>query len=322
MQALIDRLYSPFFKDNGYRYIKTKKNVPGYHFTLDKDLGQGRYWIYPVNEWFAVTSITAKYSTVYTSNNFIPKSLGFALSNASNNKDWYGCVTNNKYQQIVQYNGERFVDLHVVPGDFITAKGIVLLPEFYKSHIEPLTHQSFEDIFKLIDALNNPGSELPKLWQLINSFSRLSYNNSCIDFILENRIRNIIELLLMNQEILTPTEIVKVNNSADSENLIHVQSYIEEHYSESIRIDGLINIAYMSRTKLQLLFKEKTGMTITDYIQQQRTRAAKKLLVTTDAPLSHIAEHVGYSCHSSFTEVFKAREGMTPSQFRKAFVLI
>ncbi|MCG8482764.1 MAG: hypothetical protein MJA31_05600 [Clostridia bacterium] len=30
---------------------------------------------------------------------------------------------------------------------------------------------------------------------------------------------------------------------------------------------------------------------------------------------------MGYSCHSSFSEVFKAKEGMTPSQYRKAFVI-
>ncbi len=320
MQALIDRVYSAFLQDNGYHYMKTKKNMPGYHFSLDKDLGQGHYWIYPVNEWLGVTSTTAKYKSAYTSRNFVPIALGLGQSKASNNKDWYGCVTNNEHQKIVEYGNERFVDIRVIPGDYIVSSHIVILPEFYKSNIEPLTHQSFEEVAKLMRRLSNPETQIPELWQMVNSIFELSYDCSCVDFVLENKVRSIIELLLMNQKSLTHTEIVKVSDNTDSEKLVLVRSYIEEHYSENIRIDELINIACMSRTKLHLLFKEKTGMTITGYIQQQRTSSAKKLLITTDAPLGHIAEHVGYSCHSSFSEVFKAREGMTPSQYRKAFV--
>ncbi|MCG8499178.1 MAG: AraC family transcriptional regulator, partial [Firmicutes bacterium] len=115
-------------------------------------------------------------------------------------------------------------------------------------------------------------------------------------------------------------EMYGMDGRSDLNRLNLVRSHIEEHFNENIRLEELLQLACMSKSKLLNLFKDRQGMTITSYIQQQRISKAKKLLVATDLPLGLISEQVGYNCHSSFTEVFKTREGVTPSQFRKAFL--
>ncbi|MCT4564547.1 MAG: AraC family transcriptional regulator [Maledivibacter sp.] len=319
MQTFIDKVYKNFLKDNGYHHIKS--NMPGYNFSLDKDLGKGHYCIYPVNNCFAVTSNNTQYKTAYTSKNYTPKCIGIGHYTASNPKDWFGSSIESGRQSIALYGDETIVELRVVPGDYINLRNIVILPEYYHQRIEPLTGLGIKEFAKIMTNTLTPWNEPPEFTQLINSISSLPYGSNYIDFILENKILGIIETILAYHEILNLNDSKIQANISDLNKLQLVKAHIDKHFNENIRIEELVQLAYMSKSKLYQLFKEKEGITITYYIQQQRTNSAKKLLVTTDLPLSLVAKQVGYACHSSFSEVFKSRVGMTPSQFRKAFFL-
>jgi len=50
---------------------------------------------------------------------------------------------------------------------------------------------------------------------------------------------------------------------------------------------------------------------------QQRLSLAKELLELTDLSVSEVALQAGYSCFSYFIHLFKRKEGMTPSRYRK-----
>ena len=65
------------------------------------------------------------------------------------------------------------------------------------------------------------------------------------------------------------------------------------------------------------LFKETTGMTITDYILSKRIAAAKKRLAYTNDPLSLIAMECGFSSFAYFSKIFKEKNGLSPRDFRK-----
>ena len=319
MQIFIDRVYQSFLSNNGYHYIDS--NMPGYNFRLDKDLGNGHYWIFPVNNCFAVTSNNAQFEKAYTSKNYTPECVGFGHYTASNPKNWYGSTSDSKHQNIALYSSESIVELQVVPGDFIASKSIVILPEYYQERIKPLIGLDIEEFASVMSAILTPWNEPPEFTQLIDSISSLSYGSNYINFILENKILGIIETILTHQESLNFDAPRRQADVADLKKLQLVRAHIDQHFNENIMIKELVQLACMSRSKLHQLFKGKEGITITCYIQQQRIHSAKKLLVTTDLPISLVAKQVGYNCHSSFSEVFKSRVGMTPSQFRKAFFL-
>ena len=69
---------------------------------------------------------------------------------------------------------------------------------------------------------------------------------------------------------------------------------------------------YVSR-----LFKEELGLTFIEYLTKIRIDAAKRLLLETNMTVSEISDLVGYQDPSYFTKVFKKREGVTPTQFRR-----
>ena len=74
---------------------------------------------------------------------------------------------------------------------------------------------------------------------------------------------------------------------------------------------------------------EKTIWSLTRYLQEHlseescltniRMERAKKLLVSTDLPVSEVAQRSGYADYRVFTKAFKKAEGVTPSQYRQDF---
>jgi YesN/AraC family two-component response regulator len=74
-----------------------------------------------------------------------------------------------------------------------------------------------------------------------------------------------------------------------------------------------VSVKYVSR-----VFKEKTGMNITDYISQVRISKAKELLLHSDLPIGAIAEKVGIHNRTTFLRTFKKVEGLSPNDFRKS----
>lgn len=99
--------------------------------------------------------------------------------------------------------------------------------------------------------------------------------------------------------------------------VIHrVQQYIRENYSREISLGALANMVHLNQTYLSRLFKQKTGLSFTDFLTRVRLQEAKRLLLKTDRSIDEIAVATGFKNNSYFTSVFKKREGIRPSEFR------
>ena len=59
-------------------------------------------------------------------------------------------------------------------------------------------------------------------------------------------------------------------------------------------------------------------MTLTEYLNNTRIKAAQQLLLTTHMPISEISEQAGYESHTHFSRVFKQFTNLSPMQYRKA----
>lgn len=71
----------------------------------------------------------------------------------------------------------------------------------------------------------------------------------------------------------------------------------------------------VSERSLQRKLSE-VGTTFQDELASARIRAAKRLLLDTDEPLTNIALDVGFSSLQHFSALFRKREGESPSAFR------
>lgn len=92
--------------------------------------------------------------------------------------------------------------------------------------------------------------------------------------------------------------------------------FVEEHLGEPLTLERVAAELYISTTYFSRLFKSKTGQTFSDYLAERRIEQAKILLIGSSTSVAEIARQVGYSEPNSFTRLFKAHTGMSPSQYR------
>ena len=73
----------------------------------------------------------------------------------------------------------------------------------------------------------------------------------------------------------------------------------------------------VSKYYMTHLFKKTTGITITDYRNENKISRAKKLLINSNMKITDIAHECGFGNASYFSEVFTSSEKVSPSRYRQ-----
>lgn len=97
-----------------------------------------------------------------------------------------------------------------------------------------------------------------------------------------------------------------------------VKKYVREHMADNIAVPDIAEELHFNPQYLMRAFKSKTGMSIMEYITQERIATAKKILKDTNLPVKVIADMTGYADYAYFTRVFKKNTGQSPSDYRNA----
>ena len=97
------------------------------------------------------------------------------------------------------------------------------------------------------------------------------------------------------------------------------KDYIEQHYREKILQEEVAAGLGISADYLSRLFKEETGLTFSEYLNQFRVERAANLLIYSEEPLAYIARYVNFPSQSYFGRIFKKVKGMTPRQYRELY---
>jgi len=108
------------------------------------------------------------------------------------------------------------------------------------------------------------------------------------------------------------------NTSPQNQRLVYqAVDYLKKHFNSDIRLEELAMQSFISKNYFSRLFKEVTGISFTDYIQNLRVDEACSLLKNTDMKIIDIAHQAGFNDIKFFYEVFKKITGKTPGEFRK-----
>lgn len=107
-------------------------------------------------------------------------------------------------------------------------------------------------------------------------------------------------------------------NHEDGE-IYEIQQWLEHHFTEDLSFDELASQFNFGLRNFMRRFKEATGDTPNQYLQNLRIERAKHLLETTKTSFEQITFQVGYEDGNSFRRLFKARVGVGPSDYRKKF---
>lgn len=81
-------------------------------------------------------------------------------------------------------------------------------------------------------------------------------------------------------------------------------------------VSELADIAHLSRSAFADRFAQVMGQPPLSYLTEHRMRLAARLLKHSGMPVARIAERVGYGSDAAFSQAFKRRYGVPPSQAR------
>ncbi len=99
--------------------------------------------------------------------------------------------------------------------------------------------------------------------------------------------------------------------------LSEAQTYIFEHYDESISVDQLAAMAHLSSSQFSHRFTTFIGVSPIRYQYQIRVNQARTYLSETNIPIEQISEKVGFHNLPNFYSVFKSITESTPAKYRK-----
>ena len=123
---------------------------------------------------------------------------------------------------------------------------------------------------------------------------------------------NIMNLLCQTMRRNDPVEGETFGNSIIQE----ILSYINNHYTQPIRIENLARSFGVSISWLSHEFARFTNRSVYDYVLYRRVMLARQQMLG-DASLNDIAYQCGFNDYSNFLRSFTKITGKSPSQFRK-----
>ena len=99
--------------------------------------------------------------------------------------------------------------------------------------------------------------------------------------------------------------------------LTKIINFIEENFRENLSVDYLCSKFHISKNRLYKAFNDNLGSTVNLYITDVRLNFAKSLLSSSDEPVYRVAQNVGIDNYTYFCKLFKKRNGVTPTEYRK-----
>lgn len=117
-------------------------------------------------------------------------------------------------------------------------------------------------------------------------------------------------------------QVKKSKETRSSDLTEQCKSYIARHLRQKISLQEIADETGKSRSYLSRKFSKEAGISIQDYILEQRLQAAANMLKFSDFEIAEIAEYFCFSSQSYFGERFKKKYGVTPMQYRQTNKII
>jgi len=146
-----------------------------------------------------------------------------------------------------------------------------------------------------------------------------------------NKIHRLTELITKNTEdkFIYLADILNIlillaKKHDESYNLLQIPvldpiiKYISDNFTQIQSLDDISKALHINKNYLCALFKRKTGMTVSSYINMLRIHLASTLLVNTNLSVDDIGFQCGFHSTSYFCRTFKKFLDQTPSEFRQS----
>ena len=135
------------------------------------------------------------------------------------------------------------------------------------------------------------------------------------------RLAKSIELLCETIRLEVGGELVPLRGDstlsiADTRRVVDARRIIDECWSERLTLERIARACGLNRAKLTSSFREVFKCTVAEALSEKRLAEARKMLLTTDLPVSSVGYRNGYLNNAAFSRAFSRRFGLPPSGFR------
>lgn len=118
-------------------------------------------------------------------------------------------------------------------------------------------------------------------------------------------------------EVLNAKGVVLETNSHKAGRLDVIFSFVRKHFQDEITLDEIAQLANMTVPSFCRFFKNNTGKTFIEFLNEFRITHACKLLSDTALSVTDICFECGFNNFSHFTKFFKRVTNMSPTEYRK-----
>jgi two-component system response regulator YesN len=99
--------------------------------------------------------------------------------------------------------------------------------------------------------------------------------------------------------------------------ILKMNRFIQEHLHEELSLNRLSEKVYMNPSYLSRLYKQITGVGLSEFIFTVRMEKAKELLKLSRHKVQDVCKMTGFETPAYFTRLFKKYTGLTPQEFRE-----
>lgn len=125
-----------------------------------------------------------------------------------------------------------------------------------------------------------------------------------------------------DNSVLVSAEFALPSSFSEEQRLSKIIDYITKSYSEQVTLEQISQEAAMTPNSLCRFFKNRTNMTIFQYINDFRIGKACELLIDGNLSVSEICFEAGFNSLTSFNRVFKDLKKETPREFKQKYQIL
>lgn len=101
----------------------------------------------------------------------------------------------------------------------------------------------------------------------------------------------------------------------ESDIVYSVKEYLNEHIHEKLRFSDVVSFAKTSPTSIKCAFKKCEGTGVMAYFSSLKIERAKRYIRENNYNFTQISQLLSYDTPHRFTKQFKAKTGMTPTEY-------
>ena len=99
----------------------------------------------------------------------------------------------------------------------------------------------------------------------------------------------------------------------------YAREYVYKHLHEEIQVKKMARDLSVSPEHLSRAFHKAEGITLKEYIMEERIERARNLLRFSEYSIAEISRYLAFSSQSHFTDIFHRKTGKTPGEYRRDF---